>query len=261
MQVEMYSALAGLYDDFMKNIPYDDWTVFIKDKLSENGIEDGLICDLGCGSGIITTGLSDMGFDMIGIDSSYEMLNEAQDKKEGRDILYLCQDIRKFELYGTVKGIIATCDVLNYITKPEDLEEIFRLVNNYLDPGGMFIFDLHTEYYYKQILADNVFAMTTETGAYIWENRYDAESRLNEYNVTIFGKCGYSEGQSIDRGGDYVNQSANDLYERSEETHVERAYSAVNIIRMLEGAGLRFLSLSDGYSKEPLKENSVRAVF
>ncbi len=112
----------------------------------------------------MTEELASYGYDMIGVDNSEEMLEIAMDKKEksGHDILYLLQDMRKFELYGTVKAIVSVCDCINYITEEEELEQVFRLVNNYLDPGGIFIFDFNTEYKYKEILGDETIAEERE---------------------------------------------------------------------------------------------------
>ena len=96
--------------------------------------------DLGCGTGTMTEKLADYGYDMIGVDNSEDMLELAMEKRmeSGKDILYLLQDMREFELYGTVRAIVSVCDSVNYITEPEELEEVFRLVNNYLDPKGVF---------------------------------------------------------------------------------------------------------------------------
>ena len=163
MQTEPYAALSLLYDTFMQDdIRYDDWALHIRSILEKNGINDGLVCDLGCGSGIITAKLAGVGYDMIGIDSSPEMLMQARERADGSGILYLNQDITSFELYGTVRAFISTCDVINYIIKTEDLEKVFRLVNNYLDPGGIFIFDIHTRYYYEKICASNTFSAVNE---------------------------------------------------------------------------------------------------
>lgn len=245
MQVEIYSALSEIYDDFMRNIPYSGWAAFIKDKLVSFGIEEGLVLDLGCGSGTLTMKLSDMGYDMIGVDGSSGMLNLAAGKKGDRDILYLNQDIREFELYGTVRAVISACDTLNYITEGEDLSKVFSLVNNYLEPDGVFIFDLHTGYYFKKVLSDNVFAQTEESGASIWENSFDEETGLNSYNVTMFIKCSDEE----------------DLYERYEELHVEKYYSDEDIRTMLDAAGLKLVSIYDGYKDEEPEATSDRLVY
>jgi len=142
--MEQYTNFAKVYDLFMDNVPYDKWVERIRDILHKENIFDGLICDLGCGTGAITERLANIGYDMIGIDNSYDMLDIAMGKKyaSGNDILYLCQDMREFELYGTVRAIVSGCDSLNYIQDLSGLEEVFSLVNNYLDPGGLFIFDI-----------------------------------------------------------------------------------------------------------------------
>ena len=141
-----YESFARVYDDFMDNIPYDEWAGYVISLLKEKGIEEGLLLDLGCGTGNITQRLAKSGYDMIGVDNSAEMLEIAQEKniEEESQILYLLQDMREFELYGTVRAVISICDSMNYIIEYEDLTEVFRLVNNYLDPEGYFIFDMNT---------------------------------------------------------------------------------------------------------------------
>ena len=148
--MEAYTGFAAVYDTFMDNVPYGEWCEYLTGLLKENGVESGLVLDLGCGTGSLTELLAARGYDMIGIDYSEEMLELAAGKRaeSGQDILYLCQDMREFELYGTVRAVVSICDCINYITDPADLAEVFSLVNNYLDPGGVFIFDLNTEYKY-----------------------------------------------------------------------------------------------------------------
>ena len=139
--MEAYTNFAEVYDTFMDNVPYEQWTEYIKETLKEDGIVDGLVLELGCGTGSMTERLAEAGYDMIGVDNSADMLEIALDKREksGRDILYLLQDMREFELYGTVRAIISACDCVNYVTEDEDLLQVFRLVNNYLDPEGLFL--------------------------------------------------------------------------------------------------------------------------
>ena len=146
--MQAYTGFAAVYDTFMDNIPYEEWCEYLTGLLKEQGVTEGVLLDLGCGTGSLTELLADAGYDMIGVDNSEEMLELALEKKEqsGKDILYLCQDMREFELYGTVAAVVSICDCMNYILEPEDLTEVFRLVNNYLDPGGVFIFDMNTEY-------------------------------------------------------------------------------------------------------------------
>ena len=175
--MEAYTSFAQVYDLFQDNVPYQEWCVYLTGLLREQGVKDGLVLDLGCGTGSLTRLLARSGYDMIGVDNSGEMLQIAMDKGQGmeEDILYLMQDMREFELYGTVRAVVSICDSMNYLLEYKDLVQVFRLVNNYLDPGGVFIFDLNTEYKYKELLADNTFAEDRKESSFIWNNFYDQE--------------------------------------------------------------------------------------
>lgn len=172
--MDAYSSFAEVYDTFMDNVPYEEWAEYLAAILREYGIEDGLVLDLGCGTGSMTEKMAAKGYDMIGVDNSGEMLEIAMEKKEksGWDILYLMQDMREFELYGTVRGVISACDSVNYITDEKELEQVFRLVNNYLDPKGIFIFDFNTEYKYREVLGNQTIAEDRDDCSFIWENYY-----------------------------------------------------------------------------------------
>ncbi len=239
--METYSEFAGVYDMFMDNIPYREWGEYLIDLLKEYEINDGLLLDLGCGTGTMTEILSEAGYDMIGVDNADEMLNIAISKREqsGHDILYLNQDMREFELYGTVRGIVSICDSINYITEEDDLLQVFKLVNNYLDIGGLFIFDLNTEYKYRQI-GDSTIAENREEGSFIWENNYYEEDMINEYDLTLFI-----------RGED-------GRYDRYMENHLQRAYPLDRVKELIEEAGLEFVTAYDAFTREPVKAESER---
>ena len=193
--MEAYTSFAAVYDTFMDNIPYEEWEKYLKSLLYEYGVREGLVLELGCGTGNMTEILAQSGYDMIGVDNAEEMLEIAIEKrmKSGLDILYLQQDMREFELYGTVKAIVSVCDSVNYILEEEELEEVFRLVNNYLDPGGVFIFDFNTVYKYREILGDQTIAENREECSFIWDNYYYEEERINEYELSLFIREGDSE--------------------------------------------------------------------
>ena len=182
---------------------------------------------------------------MIGVDNSVDMLEIAIEKKEeeGQDILYLLQDMREFELYGTVRAVVSVCDSMNYITDEEDLLEVFRLVNNYLDPGGIFIFDLNTEYKYEEILGDTTIAEDREDASFIWDNYYDHEEQINEYDLALF--------IPVDKDGET-------LYRKYEETHYQKAYSLEKIKELLAEAGMEFIDAYDAFTRNPVKEDSER---
>ena len=225
--MEAYTSFAQVYDTFMDNVPYEDWSDRIRTILRQYGITGGLALDLGCGTGKMTELLAEAGFDMIGVDNSEDMLELAMEKRlvSGHDILYLLQDMQEFELYGTVGAIVSVCDSINYITDEEELLEVFRLANNYLDPHGIFLFDFNTEYKYREILGDNTFAEEREECSFIWENYYDPEEEINEYELTLFVR----------------EEEDPELYRRYQETHFQKAYTLERIKRLLERAGMTFM--------------------
>ena len=243
--MEQYTNFAKVYDLFMDNVPYDKWVEQIKYILYKENIKDGLICDLGCGTGAITERLANLGYDMIGIDNSYDMLDVAMEKKyaSGNDILYLCQDMREFELYGTVRAIISRCDSLNYIRELSELKEVFAWVNNYLDPDGLFIFDMNTEYKYQNILGDNTFAEVREQASFIWENTYDIDKRINEYDLNLFIKL------------------EDDSYKRFEERHVQKAYTFDEILSAIDSSNMVLEKYMDADTYGDISENTERILF
>lgn len=246
--MEAYTSFAAVYDTFMDNVPYEEWGEYLHGLLAENGIEGGLVLDLGCGTGTMTEYLANLGYDMIGVDNSEDMLDIALEKKEksGHDILYLCQDMREFELYGTVRSIISICDSLNYITEPEELQQVFRLADNYLDSDGVFIFDFNTEYKYRKVLGDCTIAESRDECSFIWDNYYYEEEQINEYELSLFVRDEES------------SQSGQDIYRRYQETHFQRGYTLEEMKELLEAAGMRFLAAYDAFTKDVPKEESER---
>ncbi len=238
--MEAYEGFGQVYDEFMDNVPYDEWCEYIVDMLNEHDVDAGLCLELGCGTGEVCERLADKGFDMIGLDASSEMLNQAIKKRDEskKDILYLLQDMTEFELYGTVKSVVSICDCLNYLTQNEQLLKTFKLVNNYLDPGGIFLFDMNTRHKYEEI-GDSVIAENREDASFIWENFFDPEENINEYDLTLFVK---------DESG---------KYEKYEETHTQRAYSYDEVKTMLEEAGMEFVSCYKAFTKEEINDDKA----
>ena len=244
--MEAYTSFASVYDTFMDNVPYGEWGTYIHSLLCRYGVKDGLVLDLGCGTGTMTEILAGYGYDMIGVDNSGDMLELAMEKRlaSGHDILYLLQDMREFELYGTVRAVVSVCDSVNYITEPEELAEVFRLVNNYLDPGGLFLFDFNTEYKYREVMGDCTIAEDRGDCSFIWDNCYYEEEKINEYDLTLFIREG-----SDDNGA---------LYRKYRETHFQRGYILEEIRELLSSAGLVFQAAYDMDTGEAAWEKSER---
>ena len=252
---EAYTGFAFVYDLFMDETPYEKWGAFIEKSLKEYDIDQGIVLELGCGTGIMTEYLAKKGYDMIGVDNSYDMLDVASKKqaermmqgmpagkaKEDYSILYLCQDMREFELYGTVAAVYSICDSINYITDPDDLLTVFRLVNNYLDPKGLFLFDFNTDYKYREVIGDTVIAENRGEGSFIWENTYDEATKINEYDLTIF-----------------LPSEQKGLYEKHEEVHLQRGYTLSEMKALIEKAGMVFEKALDADTQQEVTAHSER---
>ena len=233
-QMDAYTGFAEVYDLFMDNIPYEKWADYIAGLLQEYGIGNGLVLDLGCGTGKLTRLLQDKGYDMIGVDVSGEMLGFDMEKNLDGRILYLQQDMRSFELYGTVGAVVSICDAMNYLTEYDDLVQVLTLVNNYLDPGGVFVFDMNTPYKYQEILGEQTIAENRDEGSFIWENYFDRETQINEYDLTLF---------VMESDGRYC---------KYEETHFQRAYDTETVKQAIREAGLELAAVYEACSrKEP----------
>lgn len=237
--MESYTSFAKVYDLFMDNVPYEEWCEYLVSLFKENGIENGLVLDLGCGTGKLTRLMEKKGYDMIGLDNSFEMLDIAREQVS-KNILYLMQDMRAFELYGTVRAIYSACDSLNYILEEEELLEVFKLVNNYLDPNGLFVFDINSSFKYHELLAENIFAETREEGSFIWENYFDEEEGINEYDLTL-----------------YIEEE-DGRFARFQEVHYQKCYELSTIKKLIEAAGLQFVAAYDAYTKNPVAEDSEK---
>ncbi len=238
--MDAYTGFAEVYDLFMDDIPYGEWCEYVAGLLAEYGIQDGLLLDLGCGTGKLTRRLADRGFDMIGIDLSEEMLEIAREKSDPEQILYLMQDMREFELYGTVRAIVSICDSMNYLMGYEELVQVLGLANNYLDPGGIFLFDMNTLYKYETLLGEQTIAENREEGSFIWENYYDEEERINQYDLTLFIR---------QEGG---------LYRKYEETHYQYAFDLKEVEQAVREAGMELVAVYDAFTHEPVRTDSQR---
>ncbi len=280
VNMETYDALAYVYDELMDNIPYTEWCDVIDSMIRKYGIskpierkdgsgvfdalkyddielavdkelteeeilesEKNLVVDLGCGTGTLTNLMYKKGYDMIGIDVSDSMLDVAQKKRDDKeyDILYINQDMRDLDLYSTVGTVYSVCDSVNYILRDEELVRTFKLIEKFLYPGGLFMFDFNTVYKYSNILGDSTIAENREDCAFIWENYYDDENNINEFDVNIF-----------------IEQSETGLFKRFVETHYQKGYTLAQMEGFLKEAGFNILLEKDSDTREEPTDESQR---
>lgn len=240
----IYRDFAQYYDKLVGDVDYTIWAEYVIEMFARYGHIPGLIADLGCGTGSFCLEMAQRGYEMIGIDISSEMLGIAGDKalKAGVDILLLNQDMTSFELYGTVDAITCLLDSINYVTRKKELTRLFRLVNNYLNPGGLFIFDINSCYKFENILSNNVFCEVDDELTYIWQNSYDKSKKLCRFDLTFFAQKG-------------------ELYRRFDETHYERCYETEELTEMLYLAGLDVCGVYGAFKFRKPSEKCDRVFF
>lgn len=243
-EAEIYQGFAESYDLFMDNIPYDMWHAYLHRLLQEYGVDQGIVVDLACGTGSMTCRLAADGYDMIGIDQSCEMLDIAR-KKCPDHVLLLQQDMRELDLYGSASAFVCVCDGMNYLLQEEDLRAVFRRVSLFLDPDGIFVFDLKTEHFYSRHLGNRTMTDHREDATLIWENEYHADTGINEYLITIY--------QQVD--------PKRDLFERVEEYHQQRAYSTGEVQRALQDEGLQLEAVYEAFTRNLPDCESERLYF
>lgn len=227
-----YDSIASVYDNINSEIDYSSWADYIE-KCFENYLSKRpeLVLDLACGTGSMTLELQSRGYDMIGADISDDMLTEAYEKAYDRGItgiLFLKQDMRSFELYGTVGAIVCCLDSVNYLTEDGDLEQCFKCAHNYLDPDGLFIFDVNTPYKFQNVYGNNhyIFECKNSFGqnAYCgWQNEFDEETKLCSFYLSVF------------------TEEENDTYTRADEVQTERCYSKEELTHCLTKCGFQVL--------------------
>lgn len=248
MSYEGYFSIARAYDSINKDIDYSSWADFFESCFERySAKKPKLILDLACGTGRMTAEMSKRGYDMIGVDGSVDMLSEAY-FAGGEGILYLCQDMRELELYGTVSATLCCLDSLNYLTGDGELEKVFSLVHNYSDPDALFMFDVNTPYKFEKVYADNAYLFEGEDAEGKeffcgWQNFYDKENKLCNFYLTVFEK-----GES-------------DEYLRSDEQQCERCYSVSEISELLAKTGFELEGVFSDFDFSEMREDSERAYF
>lgn len=272
--MEAYTDFAAVYDTFMDETPYEVWGTFVAGLIEKYGIskpvrsgdcqgkelpeeydtaedseqaldeEKNLVVELGCGTGSFTQELYKLGYDIMGIDLSPDMLNLARMKsqEEGYNIMYLEQDMRELDLYCTAGTIVSVCDSINYVLEDQEVIDTFKLVNNFLYPKGLFVFDFNTLHKYRDVIGDTTIAENREDCSFIWDNYYHEDDHVNEYDLTIFARC----------------DEEDEVFRRSVETHFQRGYTLEEMKSFVEQAGLEFIEAIDADTHQGPTDGSER---
>lgn len=237
-----YGILAGFYDTLMSDVDYKARTDYIKQIFERHGLAPKIVLDAACGTGNISFALKSMGYDVIGADLSADMLAVAMQKGGGQNPLFLNQDIRKLDLFGTVDAAVCVLDGINHLLSPQSVTAAFSSIALFTVKGGLFVFDLNTPYKFEKILGNNTFVYDYDDIYCVWQNSFNAGRGICRFDLTFF----------IENRGSYG---------RSDENFCERAYTPRQIEKYLCKAGFRLEALYDDLSFHPPAADSERAVY
>ena len=240
-----YNEFAYFYDSFNGDADYDALYRHIQAELDAHGIRDGILADLGCGTGELTLMLAQAGYDMIAIDQSEEMLCVVRDKADQLELtgrlLLLEQDLCSLDLYGTVRGAVSTFDTFNHLPQ---LDAAIANAGFFMEKGGVLLFDMNTPYKHREVLGNNVFVFDREDVYCVWQNSLQPDGVQVQMDLDFFA---YHEDD--------------DTYTRTSESSCERAYTDGEIRQFIEKSGLKLVAAYVADSFDPVEEKTQRIVY
>lgn len=239
-----YSSFASVYDALTVNVDYKRRAEYIAGILKEQGIEEGLLLDLACGTGSLSVEFSKMGYEVIATDASPDMLMEARDKAydEELNIMFLCQRMEETDLYGTVRAIVCALDSINHLPDVETLNKTFSVLKNFIDDGGIMVFDVNTLYKHREVLGNNTFIYDEDSVFCAWQNRLLKDNKTVNINLDFFRKNG-------------------NTYERYNENFNEIAFTDEEIVNAVEGGGFKVVARYDDLTGEEPTDKSERIYY
>lgn len=239
------NSFAGVYDVFTDGVCYSDRAEYIMKIFADNGIVSGTVLDTACGTGSLSECFLERGFDVVANDISIEMLNIAREKlfSYGERVLLLCQDMRELDLYGTVDCAVCSLDSVNHLLYEEDIDEAFGSIGMFIRPGGVFVFDVNTQYKHRNILSDNTFVYEDDNTFLVWQNSLCDEEDVVEMYIDIF------------------SQNEDGSYNRTSDCIIERAYSVEILETALNSNGFEVMGVFGDMKTEKPDDIEERIYF
>ena len=238
-----YGVFSSVYDILTENVEYERIAEKICSLLHKNGVDGGLLLDLGCGTGTLSFLLEQKGYDVIGVDPSEDMLAIANEKKydENSSAIFLCQSGEELDLYGTIDCAVSVLDTVNHIPTLQRIRKTFEKVSLFMNMGGVFVFDINSPYKHEKVLGNNTFVYDMDDVYCVWQNSFDKENMKTDIDLDFF-----------------IKNEDDDLFERYSESFSEYAYSLNEIVKILNECGFEIISLYDDYTDNAITDETQR---
>lgn len=242
---EPYNVIAPIYDRWQNSFrrPYNKMVYSrLEKELRKYDLKPARYLDLACGTGDTAIFMKKLAWEVTGVDSSKQMLEQAQLKaqRENLDIVFLQQRIQDLSLPSMYQMAGSFYDSLNHITSKRALERTLKRLRKHLDVGGLFIFDNNTLHCYRELW--NTTSVGHEDGyTLIIENRFDEPTGKAVSDITIFERQGES------------------LYEKKNTRVKEQMYTQDELTEMLHRGRFEVirrepLYLFSNHEPDPYKE-------
>lgn len=250
MNQQPYDNIAAVYDHFQSDIDPSLWARYVHSLIQRFGPQKGdgkdgrlLLCDLGCGTGEFCMRMLSYNYEVIGIDSSLAMLEKARGKDPTGEILYLAQDITRMELFGTVDVFTCLLDTVNHLTDKRDFSRMLTSFRNYLNPNGLFIFDVATPRHLRETLGNNTFPVIYDDYALFWQNHFSPQKQISTSDVVLFRK------------------TESELFERSDAQIRERVYEHQEILDALAANHMKLIGYYGALSCRSPRTTDARVFY
>lgn len=240
-----YRSFSYFYDMLTGNISYKQRAEYFDMLVKKHGGKKNLLLDLACGTGSLSEELSRLGYDVIGVDGSEDMLNAAIEKKleSGLDIQYLCQDMTKLDMFGTIDVTVCALDSLNHLPDLVAVERTVQRVSLFCEPSGLFLFDVNTPYKHRHVLGNNTFVYDLDEVYCVWQNTYSEQDNRVEMSLDFFERQG------------------NGSYKRYEDSFSEIAFDESVIDGILTRNGFEIAAKYDYDTVLPPRPDSEKLVY
>ncbi len=241
-----FTAIAPHYDALMRGVPYRHWVRYLNQLLKLRKTNPHRVLDLACGTGSISEILASQGCEVMGVDISAPMIEAARKKaeKKGLNVDYVVDNAATMNLAGPRFDLcVSLFDSLNYILNPDDLARAIHRVFAHLVPGGLFIFDVNSEFSLINSFFDQDNLYSNERLRYVWRSEYEPATRHCTVRMRFFLR--HRDG--VDR--------------EFRETHLQFAYREDELRAMLEDAGFTAIETYQAYSLNPVTPTSDRIFF